>query len=80
MGQSIFFFAGLVLAMVATLLPAALAAAAVFFLTLWVLGPVIAASLGGIAVLVVLGTEITVAILWLGKRFESFDLSAELRP
>ncbi len=80
MGQRIFLAAGLFLAMAAALLPAALVAAAVFFLTLWMFGPVVAAALALIAVLVVLGTEIAVTIFFLGKRFESFDLSAELRP
>jgi hypothetical protein len=80
MGQRIFFAAGLFLAMAAALLPAALVAAAVFFLTLWMIGPVVAAGLAVVAVLTVLGSEIAVAVFFLGKRFESFDLSAELKP
>jgi hypothetical protein len=55
-------------------------AAAVFFLTLWMIGPVVAAGLAVVAVLTVLGSEIAVAVFFLGKRFESFDLSAELKP
>ena len=80
MGQRIFFVAGMFLAMAAALLPAAMVAAAVFFVTLWMIGPIVAAGLAVIAVLVILGTEIAVAIFWLGRRFDSFDLSAELRP
>ena len=80
LGQRFFFAAGLFLTMAAALLPATLVAAAVFFLTLWMIGPVVAAALALIAVLVVLGSEIAVAIFFLGKRFESFDLSAEVKP
>jgi hypothetical protein len=66
--------------MAAALLPATLVAAAVFFVTMWMIGPVVAAALTVIAVLVVLGSEIAVGIFFLGKRFEGFDLSAELKP
>ena len=31
-------------------------------------------------VIAILGVEIGAGIWWLGRRFESFDLSAELRP
>jgi hypothetical protein len=80
LGQRIFFVAGLYLTMVLALLPAAIVAAAVFFLALWLLGP-IAAGIGGLVViLIALGAEIALAIAWLGKRFERFDLSAELKP
>jgi hypothetical protein len=80
LGQRIFFVAGLFLAMVLGLLPAALAAAIVFFVLLWVAGPIVAGVFGVLAALSVLGTEIAFAILFLGKRFEHFDLSVELRP
>jgi hypothetical protein len=52
----------------------------VFFLLLWVVGPIVAGVFGVLAALSVLGTEIAFAVAWLGKRFERFDLSAELRP
>jgi hypothetical protein len=80
MGQGILFLAALVLAMAGVLLPAALAAAAVFFLLLWLAGPIVAGGFAVVAALTVLGTEIAFAISWLGKRFEHFDLSLELRP
>jgi ABC-2 type transport system permease protein len=80
MGQRILFVGVLFLAMAGVLLPAALAAAAVFFLLLWVVGPIVAGVFGVLAALSVLGTEIAFAVAWLGKRFERFDLSAELRP
>lgn len=79
MGQGILFLGVMILAMVSVLLPAALAAAAVFFLLLWVTGPIVASVFGVLAALVVLGTEIAFAISLLGKRFERFDLSVELK-
>jgi hypothetical protein len=80
LGQRIFFVAGLYLTMALALLPAAIVAAAVFFIALWLLGP-IAAGISGIVVMVIaLGAEIALAIAWLGRRFERFDLSAELKP
>jgi hypothetical protein len=80
LGQRIFFAAGLFLALSAGLLPALLVAAAAFFVTLWLLGPIVAGVAGLLVVLVALGAEIALAIVWLGKRFERFDLSAELKP
>jgi ABC-2 type transport system permease protein len=79
MGQQILYAVGLSLTMVVALLPASLVAAVVFFIALWVIGPIGAGALGLLAVLVCLGTEIALAILWLGKRFEHFDLSVELK-
>jgi hypothetical protein len=43
-------------------------------------GDILAGALGVIAMLLILGTEAWLGIQWLGKRFEQFDLSAELRP
>ena len=80
MGQGILFLGVMILAMLGVLLPAALAAAAVFFLLLWVLGPIAAGAFGMLAALSVLSTEIAFAISFLGKRFEHFDLSVELKP
>lgn len=80
MGQRIFFVTGLFLTMVVALLPASLVAAIVFFVTVWMIGPIGAGALGLLAVLACLGAEIALAIFWLGKRFEHFDLSAELKP
>lgn len=80
MGQRLFFVAGLFLTMTAALLPAAIVAGAVFFMTLWFVGPIAAGALGGLTALIALGTEIALVIAWLGQRFERFDLSAELKP
>jgi hypothetical protein len=80
LGQRIFVIAGVFLTMILTLLPCSVAAAAIFFATLWVVGVPAATALAGVAAIAVLLVEIGLAIVWLGKRFEKFDLSAELKP
>jgi hypothetical protein len=79
-GQRIFFLAALLLTTIAALLPAAIAAAAIFFVSAYFAGTMIGAGLGVVAALAVLLVELGLAIAWLGKRFETFDLSAELKP
>jgi hypothetical protein len=79
-GQRIFFVFGLFLAMAGSLLPAGIGAAAIFFGSLWIVGAPIAAALAALAALAVLSVEIGLAIAFIGRRFERFDLSAELRP
>ncbi|HUO69086.1 MAG TPA: putative ABC exporter domain-containing protein [Gammaproteobacteria bacterium] len=80
LGQRIFFLAGLFLAIAGALLPAAIGAAALFFGTLWIVGAPVAAALGAIAALAVLCVEIGLVVAFIGRRFETFDISAELRP
>jgi hypothetical protein len=80
-GQRIFFVAGVFLTMALSLLPAALAAAIVFLGVEWTVGVVVVAGIAAAAVaLAILCAEIWLVVLWLGERFERFDLSAELRP
>ena len=80
LGQRIFLLAGLFLAIAGALLPAAIGAAAMFFGTLWIVGAAIAAVLAAVAALAVLCVEIGLGVAFIGRRFERFDLSAELRP
>jgi hypothetical protein len=80
MGQRIFFVAGQLFVIVVALLPAALAAAAVFFVSQWMVGVPIAAAFAAVVVLGVLAAEVCLGTWWLGGCFERFDLSAELRP
>jgi ABC-2 type transport system permease protein len=80
LGQRIFFLAGLFLATAGALLPAAIGAAAMFFATLWIVGTPVAAALGALTALAVLCVEIGLGVAFIGRRFEAFDLSAELRP
>jgi len=80
LGQQLIFVAGQFLAIVLALLPAVLAAAAIIFLTQWLIGPAAAVGVATLAVLVILLAEVGCGLWWLGGRFEKFDLSAELRP
>jgi putative ABC exporter len=79
-GQRILFLAALLLAMLAGLLPGTIAGAATFLATQWAVGTTVAEGLAVGAAIVVLCVEIGLAIAWLGKAYERFDLSAELRP
>jgi hypothetical protein len=79
LGQRIFVLAALLFTMTLVLLPAAIGAAVVFFAAYWSLGAVAAAGLAAVAVLAILGTELALGVSWLGKRFETFDLSVELQ-
>ena len=79
-GQRILFLAALLLAMLVGLLPGTIAAAATFLATQWAVGTTVAEGLGVGAAIVVLSVELGLAIAWLGKAYERFDLSAELRP
>jgi hypothetical protein len=80
LGQRIVFVGVLFLVLGVALLPAAIMAAIVFFVVQWLVGLLVATAAALIIVLAILGGEIAVGTWWLGKRFESFDLSAELRP
>jgi ABC-2 type transport system permease protein len=79
MGQRIIFVAGQLLITVVALVPAAIGAALIFFVTGWLLGAQAAGVLAGMMAFTLLCAEGFLGILWLGRRFENFDLSAELR-
>jgi hypothetical protein len=78
-GQRILFVGALFLVLAVALLPALITAAVVFFLVQWLVGPAVAAAAAVVVVLAILGTEIAIGTRWLGNRFESFDLSVELK-
>jgi hypothetical protein len=80
MGQRLLFLAGNLLVVVVALLPATIVASVLIFTAQWIVGEIAAGAIGVTAILLILGTEAWLGILWLGKRFEQFDLSAELRP
>jgi hypothetical protein len=80
LGQGILFLGALFFVLVLALLPAVIVAGVTFFVVQWLVGFLVAGAAALIVVLVILGTEIAIGTRWLGKRFESFDLSAELRP
>ncbi|MEP7244251.1 MAG: putative ABC exporter domain-containing protein [Gammaproteobacteria bacterium] len=80
MGQRIIFMAGQLLVTAVATVPAAIAAAVVFFAGQWLIGPLVAAVLGVAAMFILFAVEVWAGVRWLGRRFEHFDLSAELRP
>jgi hypothetical protein len=80
LGQRIVFVGALFLVMAMALLPAVIVAGVAFFVVQWLAGFLLATAAAAIIVLATLGGEIAIGTWWLGKRFESFDLSAELRP
>jgi ABC-2 type transport system permease protein len=80
MGQRIFFVVGQFLVVVLALLPAAVAAALVYGLLQWLVNIPVAAVVAFVAAFAILGVEVGWALAWLGRLFERFDLSAELRP
>lgn len=80
MGQRLIFIFGNLVVMLTALLPAACAAGLLIFCTQWLIGGTAAVILATVVVLAVLVGEVWCGIWWLGRRFEKFDLSAELRP
>jgi hypothetical protein len=78
MGQRLIFSLGQFLAFVLALIPAALVFLGVFFLLASVLGgPALAVAVASIGTALVLAVEAGLGVLWLGRLFESFDLSGE---
>ena len=79
MGQRLIFFAGYVVVLIVALLPAAMVGVVPFFLMQWLTGSLPAAVLAaGATASAVLVGEFALVIWWLGRRYEQFDLSAEL--
>jgi hypothetical protein len=79
MGQRLIFAGGYVLVLVVALLPATLAATVPYFAVQWLAGTQTPALLAGaVAASLVLISELTAVVWWLGGRYERFDLSTEL--
>lgn len=79
-GQRLIFLFGQILLFLVALLPAAVYAVLFVAAAGWILGAVPAMLLGTAVALAILGGEIAVAVWWLGRRFERFDLTTDLRP
>jgi hypothetical protein len=79
LGQRIIFLGGQLVVTVLLLVPPALCAAAVFLVVYWVAGLVVAAMIACLVAMATLVAEVWIAIQWLGRLFERFDLSSELR-
>jgi hypothetical protein len=78
-GQRLIFFVGYLIVLVFALLPSLLFAA-IPFLLLYLYSDylALAIALGSVTACIVLVGELALAIWWLGRRFEQFDLSAEM--
>jgi hypothetical protein len=76
-GQRLIFMLGQVLVFVVALLPAAVAFAAIFFVVNLFAGLLPAVPLAALAASLLLAVEAGLAVAWLGRLFERFDLSAE---
>jgi hypothetical protein len=78
-GQRLIFFVGYLVVLVGALLPAA-GFGAVPFLLVWLFSDqlALAIALGAVTACAALVGELAVAIWWLGRRFERFDLSVEM--
>jgi hypothetical protein len=80
MGQRMLFFFAQLVIMIVTFVPAALLAGGAAFVAQWLLGPAAAVVIATLLAVAVLLAEAAGGVWWLGRRFERFDLSAELRP
>lgn len=80
MGQRLIFFVGQIFVVFLAVLPAALSAGLLIFITQWLIGAPAAIALATFVVLLVLAGEVWCALWWLGERFERLDVSSELRP
>ncbi|MBI2924161.1 MAG: hypothetical protein HYY24_00470 [Verrucomicrobia bacterium] len=78
MGQRMILMVGQLLVLALGLLPAALVFALLFFLGKLLVGPIVAMLVGAVGVAAVLAVEGGLAIHFLGRLFERFDVSAEL--
>lgn len=80
MGQRLIFLFGNLIVILVALLPAAGFGALLVFIAQWLIGGMAAVVCATLAVLAVLLGEVWCGLWWLGRRFEKFDLSTELRP
>lgn len=77
-GQRLIFALGQFLAFALALIPAALTFLGVFFLLAHIFGgPAFAVAVASLGAALVLAVEAGLGVLWLGRRFERFDLSGE---
>jgi len=77
MGQRLIFFGGYVLVLVVSLLPATIVGAIVAGAVYWTTGPLVALPVFGLVAAAVLVGELTIAVRWLGRRIDRYDLSQE---
>jgi hypothetical protein len=77
MGQRLSFFGGYVLVLAVSLLPAVIVGGIVAGGVYWATGPLAALPVFGVVGAAVLAGELMIAVRWLGRRIERYDLSQE---
>jgi hypothetical protein len=77
MGQRLIFFGGYMLVLAVSLLPAAIVGGIVAAGVYWAAGPMAALPVFGAIAAAVVAGELTIAVRWLGRRIERYDLSQE---
>ncbi|QYM78661.1 hypothetical protein K0B96_15355 [Horticoccus luteus] len=80
LGQRLIFVIGQLITVLIAIVPVAGVGALVIFLLQWLIGLVGAVLVATVVMAGILLLEIAVGLHCLGRRFERFDLSAELRP
>ncbi len=80
LGQRMIFFFAQLLMMLVALIPAMAFATALFFIGHWLAGPIPALLLAVGVVVAVLAAQVAFGVWLLGRRFERLDLSSELKP
>ena len=76
-GQRLIFMLGQLVVFVVALAPAAVLFAITYFVGRMLIGPWLPVPIAALAAGLVLGAEAWIGMLWLGKLFEKFDVSAE---
>jgi ABC-2 type transport system permease protein len=77
MGQRIIFVLGQLLVILVALLPVVLFATLLWFAAHWIMGEAASTAVATAGVLGVLAVEVSLGLMWLGRRFERLDLSSE---
>jgi hypothetical protein len=77
MGQRLIFFGGYVLVLAVSLLPAVIVGGIVAGGVYWATGPLAALPVFGVVGAAVLVGELMIAVRWLGRRIDRYDLSQE---
>ena len=76
-GQRIIMAVAQLLVLLIAAIPAVIVFLAVFFVSRWLIGPVLAVPLATLVAAVTLVAEAALGIFWLGRVFDRFDLSTE---
>lgn len=76
-GQRIIMAVAQLLVLLVAAIPAVIVFLVMFFVSRWLIGPVLAVPLATLVAAVIIVAEAALGIFWLGRVFDRFDLSAE---